>query len=727
MSGMQTTSRFAIIIALSVPTAGWAQDVSPPTDAEAGQQGEQTVSGVEDIIVTAQRREERLQDVPISITAVTGESLAKAGVTDTRQLTQTVPGVVFSRVNSSFQPYVRGVGTRNANIGDESNVSLYIDGIYQPVMSSLGFDLVNVQRIEVLRGPQGTLFGRNSTGGLINIITPDPSFTPEGRFVLRGGSYGEKSVQGYFTTGLTDTIAVDVSGNVYRDNGFIRDLVRGGHTGDRSSDVIRGKLLFQPAPNFKAVLSGSHTRYADNSSVSVQPLNGNTSARNTPPATIIADRPWESALTNETGSSASTDQVALQTEWDVGGVTLATTSSYITSIAQSKTDSDATPKAIQRVVANQASEYWSNEVRLLSNGAGTFSWIVGAFLFSGKGEFNPLTIFGANDTTEISTHTKQEVDSYAIFGEGTLRLGDHVSLIAGVRYTDEDRTYEADRAGVFLVPLQEASFDKITYRASAQYKFTDRFNVYASYSRGFKSGVFNGFATSLSAAAPVRPEQLDAYEVGFKSDLASWLRVNGAVFHYDYTDIQQSARDPATNLVVLLNAATAKVDGAELEATMKFGRNFNVRAYGTYLEAKYDSFPGAQIYTPRDDGLGGNTVTVPYDASGKDMIRAPRATFGASADYTAKTAAGDIGIAGNVFYSAKYFWDFQNRLTQPSYTMINGEISFTPAGAEGIRLSVWGRNLANEIVYSQMTSTSTADVVGFERSRTFGGSVSFMF
>src|SRR5690606_30105202 len=139
MSGMQTTSRFAIIIALSVPTPGWAKDVSPPTDAEAGQQGEQTVSGVEDIIVTAQRREERLQDVPISITAVTGESLAKAGVTDTRQLTQTVPGVVFSRVNSSFQPYVRGVGTRNANIGDESNVSLYIDGIYQPVMSSLGF------------------------------------------------------------------------------------------------------------------------------------------------------------------------------------------------------------------------------------------------------------------------------------------------------------------------------------------------------------------------------------------------------------------------------------------------------------------------------------------------------------------------------------------------------------------------------------------------------------
>jgi len=720
MSIRSLVSGIAISAALIVSESAYAQDAGP--SAEVG--GE---TAVEDIIVTAQRREERLQDVPISITAVTGDSLLKAGVTDTRQLTQTVPGVVFSRVNSSFQPYIRGVGTRNANIGDESNVSLYIDGIYQPVMSSLGFDLIAIKRVEVLRGPQGTLFGRNSTGGLINVITPDPSFTPEGRFVLRGGNYGEKSVQGYFTTGLTDTLAIDISGSVYRDTGFVKDLVRGGHTGDRSSDVIRGKLMFQPSPDFKAILSGSHTRYADSSSVSVQPLNGNTSARNTPPMTIIASNPWESALTNESGSKASTDQVAFQTEWNLGGVTLATTSAYITSTAQSLTDSDATPKAIQRIEANQASEYWSNEVRLLSNGSGAFSWIVGGFLFSGKGEFNPLIIFGANDATATATHTQQEVDSYAVFGEGTIRLGDRLSFIGGVRYTDEKRNYEADRAGTFLVPLQEASFDKITFRASAQYKFTDRVNMYASYSRGFKSGVYNGFATSLSAAAPVRPEQLDAYEIGFKSDIADWLRMNGAIFHYDYTDIQQSARDPATNLVVLLNAATAKVDGAEIEATMKFGRNLNVRGYATYLKARYDAFPGAQIYTPRTDGLGGNDVTVPYDASGKNMIRAPRTTFGVSFDYTAETEAGDIGFAGNVFHSAKYFWDFQNRLTQPAYTLVNGEISFSPAGEPGIRLSIWGRNLTNEIVYSQMTSTTTADVVGFERPRSYGGSVSFTF
>lgn len=722
MSEFRFTSRIAIASALLMPTMAWAQG-APSDGAEISSQR----VGIEEIVVTAQRREERLQDVPISITAVTGESLVKAGVTDTRQLTQTVPGVVFSRVNSSFQPYIRGVGTRNANIGDESNVSLYIDGVYQPVMSSLGFDLVNVERIEVLRGPQGTLFGRNSTGGLINVITPDPSFTPGGKFILRGGSYGEKSVQGYFTTGLSEALALDISGMVYRDNGYIKDLVNGGHTGYRESDIIRSKLLIEPNDTFKVVISGSHTRYFDNSSVAYQPLDGNTSARNDNPDTIIATDPWESALSIEAVSKASTDQAAIQTEFDLGGVTLETTSAYISSTAQSQTDSDATPVREQRVVANQSSKYLSNEVRLLSNSDGPLSWIVGAYQFSGNGEFDPLIIFTANDAAQIITYTRQEVESYAGFGEATLRLGEHLSLIAGIRYTDESRNYEAIRSGAPLVPLQKASFDKITYRASAQYKFNDDFNIYASHSRGFKSGVFNGFATTLAAATPVRPETIDAYEIGFKSDIDYWLRLNGAVFYYDYTDIQQSALREDGSGVVLLNAADATVKGGEIEATMKFGRSLNVRAYATYLDASYDSFPGAQIFDPRPDGLGGNDQTVPYDASGSDMIRAPRTTFGINFDYTAETSAGDIGLAGSLFHSAKYYWDFQNRLTQPAYTMLSGEISFTPAGAEAVRLSIWGRNLTNEVVYSQLSSTGTGDRAGFERPRTYGASVSFEF
>ena len=167
-------SSVAVAAGLCAASPSWAQ-VAPPAEAQPSSAASDVErNGVEDIVVTAQRREERLQSVPIAVTAVTGDSLARSGVLDTRQLTQTMPAVVFSRVNTAFQPFIRGIGTRNANSGDESNVSLYIDGVYQPLMSSFGFDIVNIERIEVLRGPQGTLFGRNSTGGLINIITPDP-------------------------------------------------------------------------------------------------------------------------------------------------------------------------------------------------------------------------------------------------------------------------------------------------------------------------------------------------------------------------------------------------------------------------------------------------------------------------------------------------------------------------------------------------------------------------
>jgi iron complex outermembrane receptor protein len=660
--------------------------------------------------------------VPISVTAVTGDSLARSGVTDTRQLTQSMPSVVFSRVNSSFQPYIRGIGTRNANIGDESNVSLYIDGVYQPVMSSLGFDIVNVERIEVLRGPQGTLFGRNSTGGLINIITPDPTEELSGLIVGRVGSYFEKSLQGYISTGIAPGVSIDLTGSVAADTGYVKDLVKGGYRGDRSSEVVRAKVLIEPTNNFRVVLTGNYTRYADSSSVSEQPFRGNSTGLRAP-VPITPTGPWETAIDTPTNSKSKTYSASLQTRLTLNGFNIETTSAYIDSTAVSITDSDATSKPIGSVIAPQSSYYVENEIRALSTGQSAFSWIVGAFQISGKGAFDGLESY-ANGALASRTFTRQEVDSYAGFGEGTLRLGP-VSLIAGVRYSTEKRNYEAHTATAITVPFRESSNDKVTYRFSAQYKFSDSANVYASYSRGFKSGVYNGFATTVAAAAPTRPETIDSYEFGFKTDPLDWLRINGAVFHYDYTDIQQSARDPLTTLVLLFNAASAKVDGAEIEATVRAGRNFNIRAYGTYLRAKYDSFPTAQIFRPLSNL--GNASIAPFDASGKDMIRAPRATVGINFDWSHETDAGEFGIAGNVFHSAKYYWDFENRLTQPAYTMINGDISFSPADLNNVRFSVFVRNLANEVVYSQMTSTATADKAGFERPRTWGASASFKF
>lgn len=703
--------------AVAVPDA--AQQTPPPA-----------AQGVEDIVVTAQRREERLQDVPIPVSAVSGDSLAKAGISDMRQLTQTMPGLVFSRANSSFQPYIRGVGTRNANVGDESNIAVYVDGVYQPTMSALGFDLVNIDRVEVLRGPQGTLFGRNSTGGLINVITKDPTEEFSGKVTASAGSYGELSGSLYLSSRILEGMSADFSYMRYTDDGYIKDLLNGGRTGARNSELMRGRVKITPNDRFSATITATKTWFHDGSGVSNQPLFDNTSANRFTPRPLYGTKPWETAIDRPLlvkGRQWSID-VQLKNEFD--GFNIETTSAYQNSGALSQTDNDGSALAIRGADVYQDLEYISNEFRILSTTQSAFSWIGGAYLFSGTGEFDPL-ISIVNGVAGGPFHTKQTVSSYALFGEATLTLGD-LRLIGGLRYTDESRDYFAQSStNPQLVPLQKGSNDKFTFRATGQYNFSDNANMYLTFSRGFKSGVFNGFATSVPAAQITRPETLDAYEFGIKSDPLPWLRANLSVFHYDYKDIQQSARDPSTSLVVLFNAARSKMNGGEIELTIQPSRDFNLRLYGTYVDAKYDSFPGAQVFQPIYDcpvagqTPCGNSTLAPYDASGKDMIRAPKFTLGASGSYQIPVDFGMFSIAGNVYYSDKYYWDFENRIPQPAYTLVNGEIGFaTSEGSDALRISVWGKNLLNTVVYQQVLNSADGDVVAFDRPRTFGITVS---
>src|SRR6476620_8479682 len=210
---------------------------NPPVGSAPAAAGDtQQAGGLEDIVVTATRREERLQDVPVTVTAITAQSLAVADVATVRDLTQVIPGFVGSRNAGVFQPVIRGVGSTGISTGDEPNVATYIDGVYQPETGANWIDLVEVERVEVLRGPQGTVFGRNATGGLINIITPDPSFDTRGRVSARYGRLrndaGQADVRAYVTGGLNETVAADFAGLYRNTDGYIVDLFRGGHVGD---------------------------------------------------------------------------------------------------------------------------------------------------------------------------------------------------------------------------------------------------------------------------------------------------------------------------------------------------------------------------------------------------------------------------------------------------------------------------------------------------------------
>lgn len=740
MTSLHGVSRTAIaaVIASLMPAEALAQaneeqPAAEVTTPEAASQSEQADSGIVDIVVTAQRREERLQSVPVAVSAVTGEGLEKAGITDMRQLTQSMPALLFSRANSSFQPYIRGVGTRNANTGDESNVAVYIDGVYQPVMSSSGFDLVNIERVEVLRGPQGTLFGRNSTGGLINVITKPPTEEFSGSVSLKAGSYGQYSGSAYLSSGIMPGLKSDIAYMRYTDDGYIDDLVRGGRIGGRDSELARGRVMIDPSARFQAVITGTYTTYADEAVGNNQPLFGNTTANNFSPRPLYGTRPWESA--SEQVRSASSKQWSLDLELrnEFDGFNIETTSSYQEARTNASSDNDASARAIRGSISPQKLNYLSNEIRALSTTSGPVSWIGGVYFFNGDAQFNPLTTVAAG-VEGVPLFSRQTVNSVAVFGEVTLRLG-KLRLIGGARYTDEKRTYKARRPiNPNLVPLQRGGDDQITYRATAQYEFNSDLNTYLTYSRGFKSGVFNGFASTVGAAQITRPEILDAIEFGIKSDPTPWLRLNLSAFHYDYKDIQQSARDPVSALVVLLNAAQSTMNGGEVEMTVQPAQGLNMRFYATYLDGKYDSFPTAQVFRPRftcpipGQAPCGNVGVVPFDASGKDMIRAPKVTLGASGNYEIPVDFGVFGLSANVFYSDKYYWDFENRISQPAYSLVNAEVSYKTSEADdALRVALWVKNLFNTVVYTQVLTSAEGDTVSFDPPRVFGITLSKNF
>jgi iron complex outermembrane receptor protein len=717
------TSGAALALGAAILGAGPAAAQGTPA---AGEQA-QAPSGMGDIIITARRREERLQDVPIAVSAVSGNNLAKAGVLESRDLTLVMPSLVFSKANASFQPYIRGVGTRNANVGDESSVSVYVDGIYQPVMASVGMDLLKVERIEVLRGPQGTLFGRNSAGGLINIITPDPKFESQGEFTVEGGNFGQRSVRAYATTGLSDKLAIDFNGLYKADSGYLHDLVTGTRTGELNSSAVRGKLLWQPSDSFKAILSAGTSRSTDGYALTDQPLNGNSIAMRPPVPPIVATRPWTVALDKDRVGTTEQSFVYLKLSKELGKYNLESSSSYQSNFAESQTDQDATTEPYTEVYSPARSKYFSQEVRILSSLDGPFNYIAGVYYIKGVGKFIPATIRN-NNAVVSRLYSVQNIESIAGFGEGNYNFSDAVQLTLGARYTYEKRDYKATNyngaGGVITdIPKRDTSFNELTYRAALMVKPTPGVNLYGSYSRGFKSGIFNGFAATLAAATPTKPEILDAFEIGVKTDPAPWLRLNLSGFYYNYKDQQLSALMPGASVSVLFNAAKSKMKGAEAEAVIEPVERLLIRLTGSYLDAQYDSFPAAQVFVP--SGIGGNVSIAPYDASGKDMIRAPRYTLSANFQYTIPTSAGEFGISGNVYRSAKYYWEATNRLVQPAYTMLNAELSWSPSDA--LRLSIWGRNLTNAVVYRQITLDANADLAAFDPPRAYGGRMTITF
>ncbi|WP_162195990.1 TonB-dependent receptor, partial [Sphingobium fuliginis] len=315
----------------------------------------------------------------------------------------------------------------------------------------------------------------------------------------------------------------------------------------------------------------------------------------------------------------------MQTHFDLGGAYLETTGAYAHNETFQATDSDSSNILLASFVAPKIkSEYYSQEVRLLSATPGPLQWIVGAYAFHLNGDANFILSSRTSPSVPLLVRTFDPVlktTSYAGFAEATYEVVPKLFLTGGIRYTYEKRSFDQIVNGVSLFPATaRKSFDKVTYKGTIRYEISPRTNIYATYSTGFKSGVFNMTST---APVAVEPEAIDALEGGIKSDITPWLRVNLALYHYKYKDLQVTARDPLGPGYILQNAANATIYGGELETTLAPTSNFRIQGAIAYAHAEYDEFPAAQVFIPLP--TGGNIVSQ-ADVSGNRLPRTPRWT-----------------------------------------------------------------------------------------------------
>jgi iron complex outermembrane receptor protein len=766
------------LIVAALPALAHAQD------AETGNNG-----GLEEIIVTAQRRQESQQDVPIAVAAVTAQALENTGIDATRDLPQIIPSVQFTRSGPSGLFFVRGVGTTNAAAGEEGANAVYVDGVYMPDLGQTINYFNNIQRIEVLKGPQGTLFGRNATGGLIHVITREPGdeYVLDGEFGF--GNYETVNARAYVAGPIAEGLSADLAlVKSHQNDGWGRNLTTGSKNKFQSYSGARSKIVARPSDAVKLTLSGDYLKNRDNpvgwriadGTIGTGGCRGPGAPTTTAvcPSSKIADN-------HDTISNANALTIqevyggSLTGEIDLGFATLTSISAYRKTTTNSDFDVDGGPLPLVRIQFLSGLKSFQQELRLASTDTDPLAWQIGGFFLDTKA-FNDAFFSGAGFPAAFTgqdVQAKLKSKSYAVFGEATYAITPTTKLTGGVRYTTDRRRFDASQflvgtngvltpGGTVTTPSgkpltapgiqrTKLKYNKLTWRVALRQELAEDISVYASANRGFKSG---SYSLQNPLNDPYLPQTITAYEIGFKSELFDRrLRLNLAAFHYKVDDYQvRSAAAAAPGSSLVLNAATVKVDGVELE--FEAAPTEQLRLFGgvTWLDSRYARFggPGETFQAPivypsiagqtaattcpaalrgtKNPGVVaagawvGGYFTCFGDVSGNQVSNAPKwaASFGAT--YTVPVSAtGELRFTGLYAYNDGYFFEPDNIARQKSFSLVNASVEYRPNEHLGIEL--WGRNLTDTDYAAQKITTGTGTVQTNGAPRTYGVNLKFDF
>ena len=676
-------------------------------------------SQVEEVVVTANKRKESLQDVPIAVTAISAKTAAAVGVTDISTIQTTVPGLQFPRIFSGSSPALRGIGTSLGIGGQENVVALYIDDVYIASPSATTFGFNNIEQIEVLKGPQGTLFGRNAMAGVINVTTRAPSTEPRLDVALGYGAYQTYSGSIYGSYAFADWLKADIAVTADKQvDGWGKNLFNGAKAFTDRDFSGRTKWVATPDDKTTITLIGDYTRTRYDEGIAMRPVRGALF-----PNGQVFEGYYDIRQNERSYVDTTQGGVSLKFDRDVGFANAISVTAFRRSHAYNNSDEDQTVEAAQHMLIRDDLDTFSQEVRLTSKNGGKLHWLFGGFFFHDLSMLSVSDFGSFAGGLTLHEHFQQTITSYAGFGQATYDLPAGFHLTGGLRYTYDILHKQADEELLPIIDARAAARTTehaFTYKVNLAKDIAPGVSAYVGYSTGFKGGIFNN--QDISAPA-VRPEKLDDLEGGLKSELFDRrVRLNMAVYHYDYQDLQVTSLIRAATgqtASALQNAASAKNTGFEADFEARATPDLTFRGGVSIMHSRFEDFPTATISVPLP--TGGNT-TVSGDAKGFQTPHSPDFSGNLGAEYHWPSAIGPITAAVNYSYTSSFAWDADNRLKQKPYSLVNGSVAWSPEGG-GWEVLLWVKNRTG----AKYSIYTTANVVGDEESpappRTWGVTV----
>lgn len=735
---------------------GWA---APAAAQEAIGAPEGSAVTVQDIVVTAERRSTAIQRTPLQITAITAEKLAQQPTTDLLQLSQRQPEVVFTQRLGILQTSIRGVGGDDNSLGTDPRVAFHVNGVYVARGSAQTGGLFDIERLEIVQGPQGTLYGRNATGGAINVITAAPTDDFSGYITQTIGNYSLFKTEAAVGGPMAEGFSLRLAGQLVERGGFGEQVITHDDLNDQSSRAARLSARWESGPVQVDLVTDYYKR--DDSGYAAHYMGWIQNLATPNPPSFIAlggiapadpfDNSGEfrqSYYARNYGGSLSI-QVDLSDNMSVRSLT-----GYRDSDYEFINDGDGTNIPASGGASRETSETFSQELQL-SGDFDTTKFTLGFYAFD-ENLFSkahvagttalpiaplfllrglpvpPPTDFNALSFGDAHLNTR----AYAIFSQITQNITDHFQVTLGGRYSWERKTVRRALQGLLVPGTPLPTFDNIwsydipdalyqperseawagfTPRVTLQYQFSPSVMAYATYAKGFKSGAF-GLA---DYNPPVDPEKLDDLEGGIKTTLfGGRLRANLSAFHYKYTDMQLSVLSGFG--VETKNAARSTVYGGQFDLQANISDRLQLSASGVLLHSKLDEFSSAN---PNYPYLG------VQDLAGNELTRSPNYRMSFAADYSVPLAGGDLAFHVQSTSTGKYYLSLFNvpETTIPAFTNIDASISYSLDN--GIRASLWMNNITDKVVPVFINSGNTvignALLAQYSDPRTFGFTIGY--